>query len=900
MTEFIRIARGNEPVSDRDALDVFEVLAYLLAVSPDDPEAADVAGRTIARMSSDSRVAAALDWWFVVTAGGAPPLALAFRLPDTIPHDLRCCMEATAELAHQGLPVPPAQWVQARRDLDRLLGSLDHDLELDSYGKSKLPGERDVWAHLQEELHPAVTALHNSSRADTFELDERAYEKEMKRSGIDENSRRWNEMVKRANECVARVNEVVRVQHLVEPWIDRVPPEPIPSIDNELAAELGFLAPIVFASVLDAAALTDPTGADTVAKVAERLEEIARDLGEADLAWLASVTDGWIAATGAVVEPLADMVRRRQELEARLDRLRGAGVDCDAAEVHLLDHDISRAEELLDELEDRRKLDRRAEALRVRLDRLRPITSEPNSPESVATSLADAERLLQTGDHTGAERVVQAAEQEIRLSRRSGLLAELVRIRDELLQLDAPATLVEELDTHLGQLEANLDRAVDESLLTHSQERLESLSKQRRREVTEKLRIANELLELSRELIEPGALAEIELAFTEVEQRLERGAIREALDRAAELGDRIDSQRVHRWSSQEGEAPLVAHIVGYCTQQLHFNSDDVRRLHVAAKTKPFVILAGLTGSGKSTIARLFAAALGADARNGRFRRVAVRPDWIDQSEVLGSIHPLRNRFEPGWLAEVARQCERNLDQIHVVLLDEMNLAPVEQYLAEYLSALEESRSGSETTMLPLYPPGAGPDNETEWPAALPFPRNLILIGTVNVDETTRVLSERVLDRANVLQLSVAISDAHHRPSDRSVRPWYVPFPEWDAICVRDPDDRHHELLVDVGEILQGMGIGVGQRAHVELERFVANARGVLSDELSLDLGVLQRIIPKVRGFKRDLLEGLNDLHETLDGTGCRLSAEVVGRWIDPSVPDDDYLDGTDARIGLLR
>jgi hypothetical protein len=175
-----------------------------------------------------------------------------------------------------------------------------------------------------------------------------------------------------------------------------------------------------------------------------------------------------------------------------------------------------------------------------------------------------------------------------------------------------------------------------------------------------------------------------------------------------------------------------------------------------------------------------------------------------------------------------------------------------------------------------------------------------VIGTVNVDETTRVLSDRVLDRANVLQLSVAVSDAHHRPMSRAVQPWYVPFPEWDRICDMHPDDGHHEFLVEVGELLQSCGIGVGQRAHIELERFVTNAAGVLSPERALDLGVLQRIIPKIRGFKRDIADGLGELHDLLGSAACDRSAAVIAAWLDDRVSDDEFLDGTDARIGLVR
>jgi hypothetical protein len=75
---------------------------------------------------------------------------------------------------------------------------------------------------------------------------------------------------------------------------------------------------------------------------------------------------------------------------------------------------------------------------------------------------------------------------------------------------------------------------------------------------------------------------------------------------------------------------------------------------------------------------------------------------------------------------------------------------------------------------------------------------------------------------------------------------------------------------------------------------------VLSPELALDLGVLQRIIPKIRGFKRDLVDGLTELQELLESAACERSAAVVGAWLDDRVSDDEFLDGTDARIGLVR
>jgi energy-coupling factor transporter ATP-binding protein EcfA2 len=938
MTDFLRIVRGTEPVPPQDAYDVFDVLVPVVLAAPDDTEAVEAAARTIERMPVESPLAVVLDWWLVAATGAASRLGLAFRLPaDLLTPPLKDAMEDVLALVEQGIQVP-RRWILAARELQERRAALDDDLVLDSYGKTKLPREREVWANLQGQLDATVSALRKGQHTRPFELDERAYEKEMKRCNIQVNSRRWNEMLKRARACVRRVNEAVELQAVVEPWVPRAEPRVVGAVPTPLAAKLGPLGPVLLDCVLPGPPLpatagpppsgspphdgdaTDPHRAE-VARVAGRLAAIAAaiadpvaegsdtglaaptdggsDAGLADLAWLASLADGWMAATGVEVPALAEMTRRRRTVQARIDRLRESGVDTTEAELHLIEHQVGAAERLVDQVEEQRKQQRRGQALAKTIARLRSETWDVAPPERWTERLDEAATLLDQGDHTGAERTVQALDREHRTSRRAAAMTELDHLRNELDCLDAPTSLLVEIDEHLAGLHAHPERSVDAALLRRTAERLDSLRGQRRQEVEASISAAHDALETDRPLFPPDALADLELRLGQVESEFRSGELMAASELADELLVEIQSQRVHRWTVAEGEDALVRHIVGYCRQHLPFTESDIRRLYVAVKTKPFVILAGLTGSGKSTIARLFAGALGADARNGRFRRIAVRPDWIDQSEVLGSINPVSNRFEPGWLADVARQCERNLDQLHVVLLDEMNLAPVEQYLAEFLSAIEEHRSGSAVTSLPLYSPGASPDNAKDWPAALPFPPNLIVLGTVNVDETTRVLSERVLDRANVLQLSVEVSDAHHRRPGRPVQPWYVPFREWDAVCVREPDPGPHELLVDVGAILHGMGIGLGHRSHVELERFVANARGVLEPEPSLDLGVLQRIVPKIRGFKRDLQAGLVELHETLAAADCARSAEVVRQWLDDDVPDDEYLDGTDARIGLL-
>jgi len=94
-------------------------------------------------------------------------------------------------------------------------------------------------------------------------------------------------------------------------------------------------------------------------------------------------------------------------------------------------------------------------------------------------------------------------------------------------------------------------------------------------------------------------------------------------------------------------------------------------------------------------------------------------------------------------------------------------------------------------------------------------------------------------------------------------------------------------------------IGVGVRSHIEIERFVANAEGVLSDVDALDIAMLLRIIPKIKGFKRDLADGLVDLAEDFEEVGALRCAAVMRTWLADSTPDDEFLDGTSHLVGLV-
>lgn len=898
--DLVEIVRSGGLVDRDDAVSAFAVLVPIVEAGPND-QAAGAARRIIERMPATDSLTAVLDWWLVVTTGTKAAVGTAYHLPEEISGDLRDAMDA---LIHMGTPNPPARWLAARRELAQRLTQLDERLELDHYGKSKLPREREVWAELLQWTRPVTDALRAGRRAKPFEFDSGRYERAMKRADINPNSRRWREMVKRAEQLTGFLDALVALQAEVEPWVDRGEPPSVRDVPNEVRRATEPLTEALLHPVLEPSSQPHGDGElDAAARrhVAEQLERAAAGTDDDGRFWLSVVARAWMERHDCPIAALDDIRRRHDAIRDGVERLRELGHDVTAIDVALLDDDLSEAERLFEDESERVSRDRQADQLRRSIQRLREQASgtELEGTAEWSTRLDDIARLVDSADHRAAARALGDATSRLRAATRDTVLRRAGELLDELEQLVAPRSLLLEKRGILDQLVAEPQRPVEEGLTTELEDAVEQLRRRRWTEAEGSIAEAKRLLGAERAAIAPDDVDRFELALTSVESDLGDGHAMSALAGAQRLLAEIGRHRVRRWEASEGEAVLVEHLLAYSTQQLHFAPDDVLRMYVALKTKPFVILAGLTGSGKSTLARLIAEAVGSTAASGAFRRVAVRPDWIDQSEVLGHVNPLSGRFEPGWLAEVARDCERSPERLYVVLLDEMNLAPVEQYMAEYLSSLEEARSGAADVRLPLYSRGASPQNVDEWPHELPFPPNLWLIGTVNVDETTRALSERVLDRANVIQLSVEVSDDHHATSGDAVQPWFVPHGEWKQVCRAEPVDGHHDFLVDIARTLKEVGIGVGARAHIELERFLANAAGVIDDEDALDLGVLQRIVPKVRGFKRDLVEGLEELRRELDSAGCTRCVRVVDRWLDPRTSDDEYLDGTDARIALV-
>ena len=906
MAKLTRIIRNTDPVSETDANAVFELLVPIVEIDPSAGPAVETAGDVIRRCSlgDDRHLSHVLDWWYVVTTGRPSANGGAYRLPESLDGRVRSHMTAVIALE---VALPAAEWLDKRRQLDSRLAGLDEFLKLDQ-GAVKLPAEREVWSWLSEQLGVTTKRLRTNRQAAPAEIDFRKLEQELRDRGVEVGSRRYKRMLRRCREAMDHISQIVDLQGEVEPWIPRTTPGIISEVPNEFKHAVGPLAEALLRPILAANAAP----AVNRELVAEHIDAAGRGGDRRGRYKLARVVDAWCEHTGQSITSLEDEIRRHRSLTAALAELKAkssAAEGIEEIELHVLDDDIDGAENALNRLREQISRRERTALAHRQLEGLRRKLRESSLSEDAAWTerVADIENRLDTADPHEMAREIGTAQTELS-TRLDELLQEqqedLMQLLVPLQDLRASDSTLREWERRIAELKRRGGRGANE-LQQEIEEEQRRLREECRATAEQNLHrvdgiLTDEREDFSGEDIGYFANWRSEITGWLQDPDLTDARLIEARENANELWSDVEDRRIHRWQADQGESELVDHLLDYCKGPLDYDPMDIRRLYVSLKTRPFVILAGLTGSGKSSLTRAYAEAFGARSSNGRFRRIAVRPDWIDQTEVLGFVNPISERFVPGWLAETVRDCEREPDRLHFVLLDEMNLAPVEQYLAEWLSAIEEARSGSEDVQMPLYSSALAPKNADEWPASLKFPDNLMIVGTVNVDETTRPLSERVLDRANVLLLSVEVSDRHHEPNGQAPAPWHVGIDDWRKVCTTEPSDDHHDFLSDIADILRQARIGVGLRAHLELERFVANAEGILDDVSALDWGIVQRIIPKIRGFKGHLAESLKELLEEFDNVGAQQSASIVRRWLDDSVSDDEFLEGTDPRLALAR
>lgn len=315
--------------------------------------------------------------------------------------------------------------------------------------------------------------------------------------------------------------------------------------------------------------------------------------------------------------------------------------------------------------------------------------------------------------------------------------------------------------------------------------------------------------------------------------------------------------------------------------QLNKENISYRNYTKSLITKPFTILAGNSGTGKTKIAKDLATYLGKhnpnnpeDIQNKLI--VPVGSDWTDNTKILGFYNPLKKTYESTKILDFILLARDNPEIPFFLILDEMNLSHVERYFSDFLSAMESHEK------IILYSKDVECDSDI--PDMIDLPENLFVTGTVNIDETTYMFSPKVLDRANVIEFIPEQSDVLANFESETQLNEITPVNDGSAEGflalakeVRETTmlpagaDVCKNILEGISNILQGSGFEFAFRTAKEIRLYInvayalAQNEGKTLDESDyvnlMDEQLLQKILPKIHGNRSQvgvLLKNLSD------------------------------------------
>ena len=459
------------------------------------------------------------------------------------------------------------------------------------------------------------------------------------------------------------------------------------------------------------------------------------------------------------------------------------------------------------------------------------------------------------------------------LAQLSATKEELNRLSEELL-----ARPTQEIQEFYDRAKAQLDE---------TQQRAEYLADENKQLQSEVYEIEQVLYQLQRTKIELGTSEAINSARLDENNKLIAEIERLNVGYKSEVGrdDRLEQIRSGVIARPQGDAALTVWPKGTSEVTwlntikdnvsdfgLKFDDRILYSFHTALKISewsPLTVLAGVSGTGKSELPKLYSHFGGLN-----FMSVPVQPNWDSQESMLGYFNAIDNVFDAQPILKflVQSQTEKTVnpdglkDMMNLVLLDEMNLAHVEMYFADFLSKLEERRSAHKNN-LPSIDIKLGAKLE---PYKLSLGRNMLFAGTMNQDETTKALSDKVLDRGVSIYFPRPTSlitreklKTLNAPSHFLSMQQWVSWVKFESNLPKLEQNKYKDIVEDINNHLGEIGKALGHRVWQSIEYFMVNHPLVLAfsengfDDanykkalhFAFEDQLVQKVMPKLRGIE---------------------------------------------------
>ncbi|MCY4543449.1 MAG: hypothetical protein OXB95_13815 [Rhodobacteraceae bacterium] len=324
---------------------------------------------------------------------------------------------------------------------------------------------------------------------------------------------------------------------------------------------------------------------------------------------------------------------------------------------------------------------------------------------------------------------------------------------------------------------------------------------------------------------------------------------------------------------------------------LHYPTRIIRAFHTALKVNdisPLTVLSGLSGTGKSQLPRAYARFFGI-----HFLHVPVEPGWDSPQDILGYYDFVSERYRPTDRARALGHFDRKFaheigiendrdwnNRMLIILLDEMNLARTEYYFSEFLSRLEMRGPRPDNVVVEEFvrPQEAQiaidlPYSDDQEPKHLYVPHNVLWIGTLNEDETTQALSDKVIDRANTLRFAppnpdTLLKHAQAPETDIEAAFEFLPYErwlEWSSVRELQQAGEVDATIRELAKLMKSAGRGFAYRTTQSMRAYIE--RHVLPNEDNdwrppmIDQ-INMRLLPKLAGSElEDCQEALDELQE---------------------------------------
>ena len=473
-------------------------------------------------------------------------------------------------------------------------------------------------------------------------------------------------------------------------------------------------------------------------------------------------------------------------------------------------------------------------------------------------------------------------------------MAELNTLRDD---VNNPASYINKKASDLQEREDNL--AERENALTQKERQTQEIQDNFAQAQAEnaELKLKNDNLEKDKKIVEEQ-LARLRSTYENPAERDER---------IKEINKPLIADPLPRLeSSKLSETEWLGNIEEKIEKSgLYFPRRILNAFHTALKTSemsPLTVLAGVSGTGKSELPRLYSRFGGIN-----FLGVPVQPNWDCQEAMLGYYNSIDNCFEPTDMLRLLAQSQRNVDDqnglndvMTMILLDEMNLANVELYFADFLSKLETRRGLADND--PTFPKIGVKIGSKMADFPLRLGRNVLWTGTMNNDETTKTLSDKVLDRGIVINFprpkklirtrtDSVLAEASELLPKAVWSSWIDNAYKFSDEQIKDKKDKIEQINEQLGKTGRALGHRVWQsiESYMSLYPTVIAAQSNHERQIAMDDAfedqLVQKVMPKLRGLEtrgtqNDVLDAIKGIiPETLHEDFKNASEQNYGQFI---------------------